>query len=115
MARKGHIIKASLVGRRRTEMKLTQAQMAERLGIHWVTQSNIENGKALVSLELAERIAEEIGVSRDELLGEPDDAEAASTVSAPADFGAALAEMFDRHVDARVEARLAELLKGRAA
>jgi len=56
----------------------SQAEFARRVGIHWVTQSNIENNKANVSLELLERIAETTGKSRDHFLGEDDDEEAAS-------------------------------------
>lgn len=52
---------------------MTQAALAQRLGIHWVTMSNIENGKARVSLELLERIAEETGKSRDYFLGDDDE------------------------------------------
>lgn len=78
MAPRGQKINGALVGQLRTQtLKITQAEMASRLGIHWVTQSNIENGKALVSLELVERIADVTGASRSDLLGEPDDGEAA--------------------------------------
>lgn len=58
--------------------RVTQAEFARRLGIHWVTQSNIENGKAKVSLELLERIASETGMPRDHFTrnGDEDDEEA---------------------------------------
>ena len=52
-----------------------QREFADRLGIHWVTQSNIENGKAKVSLELLERISRETGRTRDYLLGSDDEDE----------------------------------------
>lgn len=92
MAPRGQKINGALVGQLRTQtLKITQAEMASRLGIHWVTQSNIENGKALVSLELVERIAEVTGASRSELLGEPEDAEAA-LLSRPGISGASLLE-----------------------
>lgn len=69
MAPRGQQVNGALIGKLRTQkLSLTQAQMAERLGIHWVTQSNIENGKALVSLELLERLAKELSVPRNELL-----------------------------------------------
>lgn len=97
----------ALIGRRRTEMGLTQAELASRVGIHWVTQSNIENGKALVSLELVERFADEIEVSREQLLGEPD-AEAASMTAATADFAQAIDRLLIERVSALVEQRLRE-------
>jgi transcriptional regulator with XRE-family HTH domain len=91
MAPRGHQVNGALIGRRRTELKLTQAQMADRLGIHWVTQSRIESGKSPVSLELVERIAVETGLSRHELLREPDDEEAATmTAATAADIESAL-------------------------
>ena len=55
----------------------SQAEFARRVGIHWVTQSNIENNKANVSLELLERIAEHTGTTREHLLGSDEDEEAA--------------------------------------
>jgi transcriptional regulator with XRE-family HTH domain len=57
----------------RTEKPLSQAAFAKRLGIHPVTMSNIENGKANVSLDLLERIADETGTTRDDLLASGDD------------------------------------------
>lgn len=59
--------------------KPSQAEFAKRIGIHWVTQSNIENGKANISLELLERIAEVTGEKREHFLtgASDDDAEAA--------------------------------------
>lgn len=50
------------------EDRPSQADFAKRVGIHWVTQSNIENNKANVSLELLERIAAEARVTREHLL-----------------------------------------------
>lgn len=64
----------------------SQAEFATRVGIHWVTQSNIENGKANVSLELLERIAGETSTTREHLLGTDDDAEEAAPVSMNADL-----------------------------
>lgn len=57
------------IGLLRTAMepKVSQREFADRLGIHWVTQSNIENGKTNVSLELLERIAEQLGTTRDDI------------------------------------------------
>lgn len=58
-----------------------QREFADRLGIHWVTQSNIENGKANVSLELLERISRETGRTREYLLGTDDEDEEAALPS----------------------------------
>lgn len=54
----------------------SQAAFAAELGIHWVTQNRIENGKANVSLELLERIAEATSTTREHLLGDDEDEEA---------------------------------------
>lgn len=112
MARTGHEFNGALLGRIRTERGLTQAQMATRLGIHWVTQSRIENGKVKVSLELLERIAEETGRDRNDFLAEPvaaapssdDDEEEASDM---------VATLFRQAVDAAVDARFDKLMRSR--
>jgi transcriptional regulator with XRE-family HTH domain len=64
---------------KKTGKPLTQAAFAKRLGIHFVTMSNIENGKANVSLEMLERIAKETRRHRDDFLlaDDEDDLEAA--------------------------------------
>lgn len=79
MARKGHKINGLAIAKWRTEQtpRVTQAQLADRVGVHWVTQSRIETNKAVVSLDLAEKFAEVTGIPRDELLRD-DEAEAAS-------------------------------------
>jgi len=51
---------------------MSQAEFARVLGIHGVTLNRIENGKANVSLDLLERIAEKTGRSRAWLMGEPE-------------------------------------------
>lgn len=85
----------------------SQAAFAERLGIHWVTQSRIETGKALVSLELLERIAETTGTTREHLLGDDEDEEAAQLPSLSSD-------LFQMAVDAAVKDALSRLSKAAA-
>lgn len=70
MAPKGKTVNGLRIAQARLSLpdKPSQAEFAKRLDIHWVTQSNIENGKAKVSLELLEKIASETGVSREHLL-----------------------------------------------
>lgn len=88
-----------------------QREFAERIGIHWVTQSNIENGKAKVSLELLEKIAKETGRTRDWLQGEDEaeDEEAASMPSqAETDLDRALHAFAVEKVDAAVRKALLE-------
>lgn len=63
----------------------SQAEFARRLGIHPVTQSNIENNKAKVSLELLEATARETGTSREYLLGADAEDEEESQVFDPLD------------------------------
>lgn len=80
MAPRGMKVNGVRIARARLRMpgSPNQAEFAKSLGIHWVTQSNIENGKAKVSLELLERIAAATGTSREYLIGsDEDDAEAA--------------------------------------
>lgn len=79
MAPKGMKVNGHRVGQARVNMagSPSQAAFADQIGIHWVTQSRIETGKALVSLELLEKIAEATGTTREHLLGEDDDEEAA--------------------------------------
>lgn len=69
---------------RQTGKPLTQAAFARRIGIHVVTMSNIENGKANVSLELLEKIAKETRKRREDfqLADSDDDAEAAEPMAA---------------------------------
>jgi transcriptional regulator with XRE-family HTH domain len=47
----------------RQQKKLTQAELARRLGVDRSTINKIENGKIRPSLALLERIAAELGVS----------------------------------------------------
>ena len=55
---------------------LTQRAAAEEvLGVNPVTLNRIENGKAKVSLELLDRMAALYGVTKEWLLGEPEDAD----------------------------------------
>lgn len=84
MAPTGHRVDGLKIARarlamtdRRTGQSIKQAEFARRLGIHPVTMSNIENGKANVSLDLLERIATETGEKRDHFLdtGDTDEEE----------------------------------------
>src|SRR3954466_4408525 len=82
MARHGYRIDGLRVAQARQRIQvagkpITQAAFAERVGIHWVTMNRIENGKANASLELIERIAEETATTREYLLGEDEEEEAA--------------------------------------
>ena len=54
------------------ERPLSQQELANRVGIHRVTLAKIESGDARVSLEVLERLAAELGKSREHLLGEPE-------------------------------------------
>lgn len=96
MAR-GYEVNGLRVARARLALadKPSQAVFAERVGIHWVTQSKIETGKAKVSLDLLERIAAETGESREHFLAsaDEDDEEAASMT---ADLMRALDRWADR-------------------
>lgn len=73
----GHRVDGLKVAQARLRLKGSpnQREFAERLGIHWVTMSRIENGKANVSLDLLERIAAETGHKRDHFLAVEDDEE----------------------------------------
>lgn len=89
----------------------SQAEFARTVGIHWVTQSNIENNKAKVSLELLERIAEATGTTREHLLGDDEDEEAALVNAASLassqefqEFAEALAHMLERVLRAKAAA-----------
>lgn len=101
--RRGQQVDGLRIARLRVEKlnSITQADFANRVGVHWVTMSNIENGKARVSLETLERIAGELGVRREELLADDEDEEAAampSTRSLAEDLHrlAALASLLER-------------------
>lgn len=61
-------IKAQVV-RLRTKMSLTQRQLALRVGVDQRTISHIEKGIRKPSLALTVRLARELGVSTDVLLG----------------------------------------------
>lgn len=51
---------------------MTQTELAEKLGVHRITLTQIENGKANASLDLLERLVQATGKSREWLLGEPE-------------------------------------------
>lgn len=73
MAARAHTIDGDRLERARTQLELTQAALADRAGIHRVTLTRIENG-AGCSLDTVERLATELGVQREWLLGMPDEA-----------------------------------------
>lgn len=93
MAPRGHTVNGLRVAQARLALpgSPSQAEFARRVGIHWVTQSNIENGKAKVSLELLERIAAETSETRDHFLGVDDEDEEAAQMPTHHEMLAALA------------------------
>ncbi|VTT99003.1 xre family transcriptional regulator : Transcriptional regulator, XRE family OS=Sphaerobacter thermophilus (strain DSM 20745 / S 6022) GN=Sthe_2021 PE=4 SV=1: HTH_31 [Gemmataceae bacterium] len=48
--------------RLRTEQELTQAELAERVGVHVVNLSQYERGKVVPSFDVACRLADALGV-----------------------------------------------------
>ena len=54
----------------RERRSLTQAELASRIGCHWSTVSQIENGKILPGLELFAAMARALKVSPARLLNE---------------------------------------------
>lgn len=71
-ARTGLLLDGSRVGRARGELDLTQIALASRCDISRITLNRIENGKQRVSLETVERLAQELGRSREWLQGLPE-------------------------------------------
>lgn len=71
MGRTGQILDGQRLGQARIAADLKQGELADRVGIHRVTLTKIENG-APCSLELLERLAAELDVKREWLLGEPE-------------------------------------------
>lgn len=55
---------------------LTQVAAARKLGVHQITLNRVENGKSPGSVDLLDRMVELYGVSREWLLGEPDEIDA---------------------------------------
>lgn len=53
----------------RRNKKLTQAELAERIGTTQISISNYETNKTLPSLLMAICIADELGITLDELVG----------------------------------------------
>jgi transcriptional regulator with XRE-family HTH domain len=51
---------------------LTQVEAARRLGVHQITLNRVENGKSPGSADLLDRMVELYGVTREWLLGEPE-------------------------------------------
>lgn len=57
------------IRKRRLEMKLTQQQFAERVGISMSFYGHIERGTRKLSVDTLYRIVQELGCSADEILG----------------------------------------------
>lgn len=57
---------------RREATQLTQARLAEEIGVHVITISNIERGKRMPSVAMLRRIAGGLDVSVDVLFAEAD-------------------------------------------
>lgn len=57
----------------RTKRKMTQAEIAEKLGIWQTAYSHYETGARDISLEMASKIADILGVSLDYLAGRSDE------------------------------------------
>ena len=53
----------------RTQLKLTQQQMSERLNMDQSTYSRYENGNTIPTIDIAMRIVKEFNVTSDWLLG----------------------------------------------
>lgn len=102
---------AKNIASRRKALELTQAQLAERLGVDTETLSRFERGKHLPSLVTLERLADVLVATVGELLAEPSRApdEDALTISAwlaglkPADkaFAKSLLKQFCDHLSSR--------------
>lgn len=90
---------------------VSQVTLADRAGLHWVTVSNIERGKAPnTTIDTLGRLAQALGCEIGDLLsdenGKPasDDEDESSM-----DFGAAINKLVERAVDAKLTARLADV------
>lgn len=70
--RSGVELDAVRVGRARTELGLTQEQLALAAGVSRLTVNRIENGRTRVSLETVERLAVVLRQSRAWLQGLPE-------------------------------------------
>ena len=60
---------STAVRRARVELKYTQEEMADHLGINSHYYGRIERGRSLPSMKLLRQIAQRLGVSADRLLG----------------------------------------------
>lgn len=60
------------IAKLRKERGLSQQQLAEKLGVHWITVSKIERGRQKLTIEWMDRIAEALQVGRWVLLGSTD-------------------------------------------
>lgn len=85
---------------------LRQSEFAEKVGIHPVTMNRIENDNANVSLEMAERLADALCVTREWLQGEDDPYELARVKMGQAleDFNAAVNLLKDAATKAAAKA-----------
>jgi transcriptional regulator with XRE-family HTH domain len=58
-----------MLKRARLRRKLTQAQLADKVGVHKITVSRLERGDRQPSMSLLQRLAKALGVPVTELLG----------------------------------------------
>ena len=54
---------------------MTQQQLAEAVGVHWITISKLERGKIKLTTDWLDRIATELGVRARDLLADDHSAE----------------------------------------
>jgi len=60
------------IAKLRKERGLSQQQLADKLGVHWITVSKLERGKQKLTIEWMDRIAAALQVGRWVLLGSTD-------------------------------------------
>lgn len=65
----------------RTDSGLRQAEFADSIGVHVTNLSKYERGKTLPSLEVAERMAQTLDVTLDELVHGPQEQRANAQIS----------------------------------
>lgn len=62
-------MKGNLIRARREAAGLTQAEVAERAGLHVITMSRLENDQANPTLQTLQRLATALGCTVSDLLG----------------------------------------------
>ena len=73
----------SVVRRRRTAKDISQERLAEAADIHRNYVGMLERGESAATLDVAERIAQALGVALEDLIGESRKALARGTVIVP--------------------------------